>query len=96
MIGVVGEDEYPVTDITGEITAGMIGINGDSLLYRADNYKAFMKHYLGATLNFVETERMGDIYYSPEYVEMESFPGESSVKVVDGILYVKTENSVRD
>lgn len=96
MIGVVGEDEYPVTDITGEVTGGMIGISGDSLLYRADNYKAFMKHYLGATLNFVETQRMGEIYYSPEYVEMESFPGESSVKVVDGIMYVKTENAVRD
>lgn len=96
MIGVVGEDEYPVTDITGEVTLGMIGISGDSLLYRADNYKAFMKHYLGATLNFVEIEKMGDIYYSQEYVEMDSFPGQSSVKVVDGIMYVKTENSVRD
>lgn len=96
MIGVVGEDEYPATDITGEVTAGMIGISGDSLLYRADNYKAFMKHYLGSSLNFVEIEKMGDIYYSPEYVEMESFPGESSVKVVDGIMYVKTENAVRD
>jgi len=96
MIGVVGEDAYPVTDVTGEVTGGMVGISGDSLLYRASNYEAFMKHYLGATLNFVEPERMNDIYYAPEYVEMESFPGATSVKVVDGIMYVKTENSDRD
>lgn len=96
MIGVVGDDEFPKTDITGYVTEGMIGISGDSLLYRADNYEAFMKHYLGATLNFVEIEKMGDIYFSQEYMEMESFPGNSSVKVVDGIMYVKTENAVRD
>ena len=96
MIGVVGEDEFPVTDVTGDVTAGMIGMGGDSLLYRASNYEAFMKHYLGATLNFVEPERVDEIYYSPEYVEMESFPGATSVKVVDGIMYVKTENADRD
>lgn len=96
MIGVVGEDEFPATDVTGEVTDGMIGISGDVLLYRASNYEAFMKHYLGATLNFVETEKMGEIYYSQAYVDMESFPGETSVKVVDGLMYVKTENAVRD
>ncbi len=95
MIGVVGEDPYPVTDITGEVTDGMIGMNGDSLLYTSTNYQAFMKHYLGATLNFVPVEQMGEIYYTPEYIEMESFPGETGVKIVDGILYVKTENADR-
>ncbi|MCM1568067.1 MAG: glucosyltransferase domain-containing protein [Roseburia sp.] len=96
MIGVVGDEQYPVTDITGHVTRGMIGMNGDSLLYTGANYEAFMKHYLGATLNFLEPEVMAEIYYSPEYMEMDSFPGENSVKVVDGILYIKTENSSRD
>ena len=38
----------------------------------------------------------GKIYYSDEYVAMESFPGETSVRYVDGVIWVKTENSFRD
>ncbi len=96
MVGVVGDKEYPVTDITGDVTANMIGLSGDSLLYTGANYQAFMKHYLGATLNFLKPEEMSDIYYSQEYIAMESFPGATSTKVVDGILYVKTENADRE
>ena len=92
MIGVVGDEEYPLTDITDPVTAGMIGIHGDSLLYTGANYESFMKNYLGATLNFLEPEAMGEIYYSEEYRAMESFPGATATKVVDGVLYVKTEN----
>ena len=92
IVGVVGDHQFPLTDITGDVTSNMIGLNGDSLLYTSDNYEAFMKNYLGATLNFLPAQAMEDIYESPEYVEMESFPGKTSTKVVDGILYVKTEN----
>lgn len=93
MVGVVGDRQFPVTDITGNVTAGMIGLGGDSLVYTGSNYQAFIKHYLGATLNFLPPEAMEDIYESPEYVEMESFPGRTSTRVVDGIMYVKTENT---
>lgn len=31
-----------------------------------------------------------------EYIDMDTFPGANSTKVVDGILYVKTENCGRD
>lgn len=96
MIGVVGDEQFPTTDITWKVTSNMIGMNGDSLLYTGANYQAFMKHYLGATLNFLEPEVMSDIYYSEEYMALDSFPGENSTKVVDGILYVKTENVNRD
>ncbi len=92
IVGVVGDHQFPLTDITGDVTSNMIGLNGDSLLYTSDNYEAFIKNYLGATLNFLPAQAMEDIYESPEYVEMESFPGKTSTKVVDGILYVKTEN----
>lgn len=92
MVGVVGDKSFPLTDITRDVTGGMIGLSGDVLLYTGDNYKAFMKNYLGATLNFLPPEAMSDIYYSPEYKEMDSFPGRNSTRVVDGILYVKTEN----
>lgn len=92
MIGVVGDEQYPPTDITLAVTANMIGMNGDSLLYTGENYRAFMEHYLGATLNILPPEAMEEMYYSEEYTEMESFPGETSVRIIDGIMYVKTEN----
>lgn len=92
MIGVVGDDNFPTTDITGEVTGSIIGMTGDYLLYTADNYASFMKHYMGVELNPVSFEMIGEIYYSETYRAMDSFPGKNSVKVVDGILYVKTEN----
>lgn len=96
MVGVVGDDEFPLTDITREVTAGMIGISGDGLLYTGTNYQAFMQNYLGATLNFMTPEETSEIYFSEEYITMDSFPGPGSTKVVDGILYVRTENTGRD
>lgn len=96
IVGVVGYVPYPETDITGDVTSGMIGLNGDFLLYTGKNYQEFMKNYLGATLNFLEPEEMKDIYYSEEYIAMESFPAETSIKIIDGVLCVKTENVGRD
>jgi len=96
IVGVVGYVPYPETDITRDVTSGMIGLSGDFLLYTGSNYQEFMKNYLGATLNFLSPDEMSDIYYSEEYIEMESFPGETSVKVIDGVLCVKTENTGRD
>ena len=27
-----------------------------------------------------------------EYVEMDSFPGADSIRILDGVMYIKTEN----
>lgn len=96
MVGVVGYNPFPETDITLSVTSNMIGLSGDTLLYTGENYQVFMKNYLGATLNILSPEETKDIYFSEEYIAMESFPAASSVKVVDGIMYVKTENVGRD
>ena len=92
MIGVVGEDNFPVTDITGKVTGSIIGATGDYLLYTATNYQSFLKNYMGVEINPVSDEEMFRIYYSEEYRALDSFPGRNSMKVVDGILYIKTEN----
>ena len=96
MIGVVGEEQFPKTDLTGAVTDPMIGMNGDWLLYRGDNYRLFIANYLGATLNILPAEAMEEMYYDEAYVEMDSFPGENSIRIIDGILYVKTENVTRE
>lgn len=97
IVGVVGYDQFPSTDITLDVTSGMIGISGeqDVLLYTGANYQEFMKNYLGATLNFLPPEETSNIYYSEEYIAMESFPGATSVQIIDGVLCVKTENTRR-
>ncbi len=91
MIGVQSRETFPLTDVTGAVTDPMIGMNGDYLLYTGRNYQAFCKHYLGVTFELVPEEAMEEIYYSDEYQAMDSFPGPESVKVVNGILYIKTE-----
>ena len=92
MIGVVSDKEYPLTDVTGDVTSKLLGITGDTLLYTGENYKAFFANYLGITMELIPIEDMEAIYNSKEYWEMDSFPAQNSMKVVDGILYIKTEN----
>lgn len=92
MIGRVSDEQYPDTDISLPVTSNMIGLYGDSLLYTADNYREFIRHYLGASLNIQPASAMEEIYYTEEYKAMESFPGESSIRIIDGVMYVKTEN----
>ncbi len=92
MVGVVGDEQFPNTDITQPVTAGMIGIYGDSLLYTGENYRLFMQNYLGATLNILPAEAMAEMYYEEAYIAMDSFPGENSIRIMDGIMYIKTEN----
>ena len=55
-----------------------------------------MQNYLGATLNFLDPDTVGEIYMTQEYIDMDTFPGANSTRVVDVILYVKTENCGRD
>lgn len=91
MIGVQNKENLPETDMTGAVTGNMIGMGGDYLLYTGRNYQAFMRHYLGVTINLVSDEEMVRIYESKEYQALNSFPEEDSMKVVEGILYIKTE-----
>lgn len=92
MVGVVGDEQFPPTDLTLQVTSGMIGINGDMLLYTGENYRLFIQNYLGATLNILPQEDMTEMYYEEEYIAMDSFPGENSIRIIDGVMYIKTEN----
>ncbi len=92
LVGVVGDEQFPLTDLTSHVTSNMIGMTGDNLLYTSTNYKLFMQAYLGATLNIQPADAMAEMYYNEEYIAMESFPGESSIKIIDGVMYIKTEN----
>jgi hypothetical protein len=91
MIGVQSKKNYPVTDLTDAVTSNMIGMTGDYLVYTDNNYQAFMKNYLGITINLVSDEKMEQIYKTQEYQALDSFPGNNSMKVVNGVLYIKTE-----
>ena len=91
MVGVQNKENLPETDITGAVTGSMIGMSGDYLVYTDTNYQAFMKHYLGVTIELVSDEEMERIYRTKEYQELRSFPNHGSMKVVDGVLYIKME-----
>lgn len=96
MVGVQGSDAMPCTDITTSVTSNMIGMTGDYLVYTDANYQAFWKHYMGISVNLVPDEEMERIYHTKEYRELNSFPAPNSTKVVDGVLYIKTENQEKE
>lgn len=92
MIGVVGDHDLPSTDLTMGVTDSLVGINGDYLFYTAENYQAFMEYYFGVRIELVDMADMPDIIQTPEYKELNAFPKQNAMKVVDGILYIRTEN----
>lgn len=95
MMGIVGDENFPATDITTDVTGNMIGLRGDYLCYKGVNYQDFFKHYLGITIEIVDQETVGEIYNtSAIYQSLDSFPGKNCTQVVDGVLYVRTENEL--
>lgn len=92
LVGVVGNDSFPETDITGDVTGALLGVSGDYLLYKPENYRDFYKYYLGITFNILGEDEVAKFYNEDFYAEMESFPGKTSVLLHDGVIYVKTEN----
>ena len=92
MIGVVGDHYLPSTDLTINVTDSLIGVNGDYLFYTAENYQAFIEYYFGVHIELVPIEDMVEIIRDPRYIELQVFPKQDSMKVVDGILYIRTEN----
>ena len=91
MVGEISEKSYPSTELTDKITSKIRGTDGDFLFYRGEQYREFMKNYLGATLNILEGEYVNDMYFSEEYMEMSSFPDKNSIKIVNGIMFIKLE-----
>ena len=92
MIGVVGDHYLPSTDLTAGVTDSLIGVNGDYLFYTAENYQAFIEYYFGVHIELVPIEDMVEIIQDPRYIELQVFPKKDSMRVVDGILYIRTEN----
>lgn len=92
MIGVVSEDTFPSTDLTVGVTDSLLGISGDYLVYTAQNYQDFWEYYFGVTVQLVDSGDIVDIYNSEEYQALDPFPAENCMVIVDGVLYVKTEN----
>ena len=72
MIGVVGEDNFPVTDITENVTDHMLGIDGNWLIYTPANYEAFYKHYMGITFNFLRPDE-ANYYDSAESFSTDAY-----------------------
>ncbi|MCR5849057.1 MAG: glucosyltransferase domain-containing protein [Lachnospiraceae bacterium] len=91
LVGVISKDSYPTTNLTGDITDKIRGTDGDFLIYKGEQYREFMKNYLGASLNILEGQDVEDMYYSEEYESMTTFPDKGSIKVVNGIMFVKLE-----
>ena len=93
---VIGYDEFPLRILPGKVTDGMIGLSGDYLIYKGSGLSGIYAELSGATLNFLDPDTVGEIYMTQEYIDMDTFPGSECHQVVDGILYVKTENCGRD
>ena len=91
MVGEISEKSYPSTELTDKITSKIRGTDGNFLFYRGEQYEEFMSNYLGAKLNILTGPYVTDMYFSEEYMEMSTFPDKNSIKIVNGIMFIKLE-----
>ncbi len=91
LVGRISKDSYPTTNLTAPITDKIQGTDEDFLIYKGEQYREFMKNYLGASVNIVEGEIVEDMYFSEEYSTMTSFPDKGSIKIVNGVMFIKLE-----
>lgn len=76
--GPASGNEYYIADCS-RIPIAMIGAAGE------EQYPLTNITLAGAALNILPPEAMEEMYYSGKYAEMESFPGETSVRIIDGL-----------
>ncbi len=87
--GYPNETNYPKTDITKKDLSGYFGVDGDYCVNATEKYAEFMKHFLGITIVPAGYEAEQAIISGDDFYEMENFPSDDSIKLIDGIWVIR-------
>ena len=81
--------KYPSTEVTTDVLSGYYPARSDFFLNSTDKYAEFFSHYLSISLAPVSDEEEEDFLQRDDVKNMDTFPAEDSVQIIDGILVVK-------
>ena len=87
--GFPNAENYPSTDITGQITEGYHSTSGDYCVESSEKYAEFMKHYLNVTITVPPLEDQIGLSQTKEFEEMPYFPEEESIQNIHGVWVIK-------
>lgn len=76
-------------NIYNNYIANMTGTKGNSILHSDFHFKEFMKHYMGVELITPDAEKTNQITNSNDIKNLDSFPSNECISVIDGVLVIK-------
>lgn len=81
--------KYPSSEVTKEVLSGYYPAKSDYFLNSTDKYLEFFAHYLNISLAPVSEEEEEALLLREDVQAMDTFPAESSVQVIDGVMVIK-------
>lgn len=87
--GGVDQRNYPYTDLTSTYLKGYFGAEGTIAATDTDKFSVFWFHYLNVTITTASWEETMEVLDTVEYQQMETFPGESSIRKIGDVWVIK-------
>lgn len=67
----------------------MIGAIGETFLFDPYHYKTLFETFYGFPIELTSTEHLDEILTTPTFKDMDVWPAQSSIKIIDGTVVVK-------
>lgn len=92
----INENYQSFTWMDNYIDMGWCGVMGTGVyrFYNSENTAKFVEAYFGIKFETPAASEIEKLKMSPEYQKMEMFPSIDSVKVIDGVVVVRMDDSV--
>lgn len=87
--GGVDQRNYPYTDLTSTYLKGYFGVEGTLCAFDTDKFSVFWFHYLNVTITTASWEETMEVLDTEEYKQMDTFPGESSIRKIGDVWVIK-------
>lgn len=87
--GLPDESIYPFTDITYNTLKGYFVPTGNLCVESSGKFITFFTHYMNISVTAADPETEQELLNTPEYKEMEKFPKEGSIRLINDVWVIK-------
>ena len=86
------EESYPAVLGVYDDCDGMVGCNVQTPVKNIKDIYDFYEIYMGVSLNRPSSEEINKIASSAQFAEMDIYPAENSIEMIDNMVVVKIQN----
>lgn len=87
--GLPDESIYPFTDITYNTLKGYFVPTGNLCVESSGKFITFFNHYMNISVTAADPETEQELLNTPEYKEMNKFPKEGSIRLINDVWVIK-------